>query len=115
METTGWTYDGGVFGIGRMTTMSDPTGSTAYAYDRRGLLIRETKTVGGGTYTTRYAYDRDGNRTAVTYPSGRVAEEPPRNSGTEGPRDFVAAEPRCAHEVAGRRTTAVRSGSFSRS
>jgi RHS repeat-associated protein len=74
-ETVNWTYDdAGTFGRGRLRTMTDPTGSTTYAYDRRGLLLSEQKAIGGATFTSRYQYDRNGNRTRMTYPSGRVVD-----------------------------------------
>jgi RHS repeat-associated protein len=52
--------------------MTDPTGSTTYSYDRRGLLRSEQRDLGGATYTTSYAYDNDANRTAITYPTGAM-------------------------------------------
>ncbi|HYK04235.1 MAG TPA: hypothetical protein VE974_20960 [Thermoanaerobaculia bacterium] len=71
-ETIAWTYDAGTFGIGRISSVVEPTGSTTYAYDRRGLLQQEQKTIRGTTYTTAFRYDQAGNRTAMTYPSGNV-------------------------------------------
>jgi RHS repeat-associated protein len=71
-----WTYDStaaNAFGRGRVSSMSDPTGSTTYEYDRRGLLRREVKTIAGAAYETRYQHDADGNRAQITYPSGRTA------------------------------------------
>jgi len=62
--------------------MTDPTGTTSYAYDRRGLLRMEQKTApasppAGGIsaqpYTLSYTYDADGNRTTLQYPSGTTA------------------------------------------
>jgi RHS repeat-associated protein len=76
-ETVTWTYDdqtAGNFGFGRMTAMSDPAGTTAYQYERRGLLRSEVKAINGATYTTTYTYDANGNRNAVTYPSGLTAQ-----------------------------------------
>lgn len=75
-EAVTWTYDNataGSFGIGRMATVTDPTGSTAYLYQRRGLLRSEAKTINGATYTTAYTYDANGNRQTMAYPSGLVA------------------------------------------
>ena len=69
------TYDdstAGSFGIGRVASMSDPTGSTTCAYERRGLLRREMKTIQGSAHTTLLGYDADGNRSSMTYPSGMV-------------------------------------------
>lgn len=68
-----YTYDSpGSFAIGRLSTVSDPTGGTAYGYERRGLLATEQKTIDGTSYSTSYRYDADGNRSGITYPSGRV-------------------------------------------
>ena len=71
-ESVTWTYDAGTFGRGRLSLMSDPSGSTSYEYERRGFLARESKTVGSSTYVTSFGYDSDGNRSSMTYPSGRV-------------------------------------------
>src|SRR5205807_6064526 len=76
-ESVAWTYDdatGGNFGIGRLATLTDPTGSTAYQYERRGLLRSEGKTINGAPYTTAYTYDANGNRSRLTYPSGLAAQ-----------------------------------------
>ena len=69
-DTINWTYDSGPFGLGRMTSMTDPAGSTAYGYDRRGLLLSESRTSGSVLLSTSFKYDANGNRTAITYPSG---------------------------------------------
>lgn len=66
-----YTYDQGVNGIGRLTGLTDATGSTAYRYDQKGRLIQDTRTIGGVTYTTAYQYDAAGRLTGITYPGGR--------------------------------------------
>ncbi|HEX8410545.1 MAG TPA: DUF6531 domain-containing protein, partial [Thermoanaerobaculia bacterium] len=71
VEEVRWTYDTSTFGVGRLAQMTDPTGSTSYAYERRGLLASEAKTIEGTTYTTGYGYDANGNRSRIDYPSGR--------------------------------------------
>ncbi|MGD0473978.1 MAG: RHS repeat-associated core domain-containing protein [Candidatus Velthaea sp.] len=74
-ETVTWTYDGatvGAYGIGRLATMTDPSGSTAYTYERRGLLASTLQKVGSASYTTKYSYDGNGNRISQTLPSTRV-------------------------------------------
>jgi RHS repeat-associated protein len=76
-ETVSWSYDdatAGNFGIGRLASMTDPTGSTVYQYERRGMLRNEAKTISGATYTTTYSYDANGNRSAIGYPSGLSAQ-----------------------------------------
>ena len=51
MEPVTWSYDGTApFGRGRLVQMTDPAGSTSYAYDRRGLLIDETRAQSGHSY-----------------------------------------------------------------
>jgi len=74
-ETVNWTYDdatSGNFGKGRLASMTDPSGSAAYAYERRGMLKNEIKTIASTPFTTSYTYDANGNRKTLTYPSGRV-------------------------------------------
>ncbi|HEX7152530.1 MAG TPA: RHS repeat-associated core domain-containing protein [Thermoanaerobaculia bacterium] len=58
-EDVTWTYDdatAGDYGIGRLSSMTDPYATTTYKYERRGLL-REDSTSGA------YTYDANGNRT----------------------------------------------------
>jgi YD repeat-containing protein len=65
------TYDGSApFGLGRLSTLTDPTGSTTYTYDRSGLLLKEVRTIQGMNVTSKYRYDLDANRTTIVYPSG---------------------------------------------
>jgi YD repeat-containing protein len=72
-ETVAWAYDNATgYCIGRLSTMTDPTGSTTYSYDRRGLLKSEQRTIDGRQYASGYGYDSDGNRTSITYPTQNV-------------------------------------------
>jgi RHS repeat-associated protein len=76
-EVVSWSYDNptsGRFAIGRLASMTDPSGSTAYHYERRGLLRDETRTFTGAqySYTTAFQYDADGNRAVVKYPSTQL-------------------------------------------
>jgi len=69
-----FTYDdvtGGNAGKGRLTGVSDPTGSTSYRYDVHGRLIAEVRTIAGIAYTTSYGYGTNGLLTSMMYPSGR--------------------------------------------
>ena len=73
-ESVSWTYDAsavGNYGKGRVATMTDPSGSTAYTYERRGLVKSESRSILGAGYTTKYQYDANGNRSGITYPSTR--------------------------------------------
>ena len=69
-----FSYDTGTYGQGRMTGMTDPSGSYVFAYDIYGNPIQETKTVLSVPYTIGYGYDQDEQLTSITYPSGRVVE-----------------------------------------
>ena len=75
------TYDhakGCTNGIGRLCSVQDQTGTTHYAYDAYGNLLRQTHTGLAGhnhraeTTTTRYRYDAANQLMAITYPDGRV-------------------------------------------
>jgi RHS repeat-associated protein len=61
------------FGIGRLTSVTDTSGSTAYVYDGRGNVVEETHVLGGKSYITSYAYDLANHVVQITYPSGRIA------------------------------------------
>src|SRR5260221_14372383 len=60
------------FGIGRLTSVSDSSGSTAYVYDARGNVAQETHIVSGQSYVTANAYDLANHVVQITYPSGRI-------------------------------------------
>ncbi len=58
--------------LGRLTTMSDASGSTTYCYDRRGNVTRKKQVTGGTTLTTDYAYTVADRLATITYPSGAI-------------------------------------------
>ncbi len=75
-ENVAWTYDSTVSGnrgIGRLTGVTDQPGGASYVYGAQGRVTAETRTIQGRAYVTAYVYDANGELTAVTYPSGRVA------------------------------------------
>jgi len=65
---------GTAFMIGRLATMTDPSGSEAYTYDQIGRVTKVVKTIGSTNYTTQYTYNSGDQLTSVTYPSGRVVD-----------------------------------------
>lgn len=70
-------YDQGTNGLGRLTGLTDPTGSIAYAYDSHGRVVTEIRTLNGATsaaYTTTYTYDSAGRLMHIVYPSGRTVD-----------------------------------------
>lgn len=72
------TYDddtAGNYGIGRLTGVTDETGTMHYRYDKRGNLVRVTVELSNeaqSTYTVHYGYDDADRLTTITYPSGRI-------------------------------------------
>jgi RHS repeat-associated protein len=60
-------------GLGRLTSMTDPSGTTVYSYTAKGQLAQQITTLAGpvASFTTAYQYDLNGNLTGMTYPDGR--------------------------------------------
>ena len=69
-----YTYDETTvaFGKGRLTHRTDPSGTTKFSYERRGLTALEERTVGTAVYSTTFQYDGNGNRRLMGYPSGAI-------------------------------------------
>ena len=69
-----WSYDTGTHGIGRLSSMTDESGSTSFSYDAHGRLLAKTQTATIGTvnytHTLNYQYDNFGRVSQMTYPSG---------------------------------------------
>lgn len=66
------TYDTAAFGKGRLASMTDPSGSTAYTYEQRGLVTQEAVTLQSYAYTIGHGYDGNGNENSTTYPDAKV-------------------------------------------
>jgi RHS repeat-associated protein len=79
-ENVTYQYDataGSNKGKGRLTKITDGTGSVSFVYNALGQVIRETRVItitGGGSrsYVTAYVYNKAGKLRQVTYPSGRI-------------------------------------------
>ncbi|MCK5614446.1 RHS domain-containing protein [Candidatus Pacearchaeota archaeon] len=65
-------YDQGEQGKGKLTYITDGSGSSSYSYDMHGNQVREVVTTGTTTFTTDYSFDKARRPTSITYPSGRV-------------------------------------------
>ncbi|WP_460710306.1 RHS repeat-associated core domain-containing protein [Lysobacter terrae] len=78
----GYSYDtvasactsGETFAVGRLSQITDGSGSTQYCYDRFGNMVRKVQTTAGQSLTVRYAYTQAGQISSVTYPDGTVAD-----------------------------------------
>jgi len=71
-ENVAFGYDavaGGNKGVGRLTSVTDESGSTAFLYDGRDELV--TAMIGARTNPVHYDYDAAGRLAEVVYPSGR--------------------------------------------
>lgn len=74
-ETVTFAYDavaGGNKGVGRLTSVSEESGSSVYTYDAQGRVTQDAKSIQGLNYTVGYAYDANGKVTQITLPSGRI-------------------------------------------
>ncbi len=56
---------------GKLSSMTDPSGTTWYDYDKMGRVTMETRQINGLNYRTGYTYDLSGNIVTTTYPGGR--------------------------------------------
>lgn len=73
-----YTYDepdsttgcGGSYPLGRLTRITDSSGSTTFCYDLRGNVVSKRQVIGGATYTTLYGYTLGDRLASLTYPSG---------------------------------------------
>ncbi|MBI3933034.1 MAG: VCBS repeat-containing protein [Acidobacteria bacterium] len=60
-------------GIGRLTTATDPSGSTDWSYDALGRVTGELQNVAGhGSFNVSRSYDLAGRLKSLTYPDGEV-------------------------------------------
>jgi RHS repeat-associated protein len=65
-------YDGGAYGKGRVSSLTDASGSTIYSYNVHGQLESQVNTIGGTSLTTGWTYDTAGRNTTMSYPGGLV-------------------------------------------
>ena len=101
-------YDQGANGIGRLTFMSDPSGTTAWVYNSHGQVTSKQQRVGGITLTTRLVYgSATGQLVSVIYPSGAtvlpsydsagrvsaIAYQPPGSSSSIGLLSQITYQP----------------------
>ncbi|NID04757.1 RHS repeat protein [Luteibacter jiangsuensis] len=60
------------YAIGRRTSMSDGSGSTAYCYDSAGRIARKFQTAGGRDLSVAYRYTKAGRLAGATLPDGSM-------------------------------------------
>ncbi|MCE7951992.1 MAG: RHS repeat protein, partial [Xanthomonadales bacterium PRO7] len=64
----------GCYNIGRLTKITDSSGSTTYCYDLRGNVLSKTQATadGSGYFTLQYQYTLADRPAQMTYPDGMV-------------------------------------------
>lgn len=72
-QTITYAYDAGTNGKGRLTSVTDASGSTAWTYTAQGRVASRSETVTGTTIRTlSYGYDSSGRLSTITLPSNNV-------------------------------------------
>ena len=71
-ENVSISYDNCSFGIGRVCSFTDESGTTSMEYDTYGNVIAINYTRDGVNYSQSYSYDIGHRISAMTLPSGRV-------------------------------------------
>ena len=61
------------FPLGRLTRITDASGSTTYCYDRRGNVTRKTQVTAGVSQALAYTWTKADRLETITYPSSGVA------------------------------------------
>jgi RHS repeat-associated protein len=90
-----YTFDGATSnGIGRLTNVSDSSGTSTFFYDIAGRGIQTDKVIDGITYTTQSVYDGLGRITTLTYPDNSIVTHtyngPQLESVQEGATTYVS-------------------------
>lgn len=70
-QTIGYTYDTGTDQKGRLTQVTDASGSTSWSYDTHGRVLSRQQSM-GVTKTLGYTYDSSGRLQTLTLPSGNA-------------------------------------------
>jgi RHS repeat-associated protein len=65
-----FTYDENPFGKGRLTTITDASGSTKYKYNGAGDLTNQDTTTAGTTFSFTWGYQANGKLSSLYYPGG---------------------------------------------
>ena len=65
-------YDQGVNGIGRLSRISDSSGTITLTYNQAGYVVEDNRTVNGNSDIIGYGWDAAGQLSSMTYPDHRV-------------------------------------------
>jgi RHS repeat-associated protein len=67
--------------IGRLSTVTDKSGTADYYYDNLGRQIKSIKTVNSGSFTVEQTYDALDRVTSLKYPDGEIVKYTYNTSG----------------------------------
>ena len=62
----------GCYNVGRLTKITDNSGTTTYCYDQRGNVLSKVQVTNGTALTTSYSYTLADRLASITYPSGAI-------------------------------------------
>ncbi len=74
-ENVTLTWDAGTgcsYGVGRICQVSDSDGTTGFAYDDQGNMVKKTRTESGVNLVTQYVYDAANRLDTVMTPTGET-------------------------------------------
>src|SRR5437762_4451496 len=71
----------GAFALGRLTSITDPSGSESFTFDPVGRITQIQKGIGTTTFPIQYQYNPGGQVTRITYPSNSVVNQNVDNFG----------------------------------
>jgi len=71
-QTITYTYDQGLNGMGRLSSVSDGSGSTAWTYDDHGRVLSRQQVMSGVSKSISYSYNTSGRLQSWTLPSGNT-------------------------------------------
>ena len=69
-----YAYDAGSFGKGRLSSVIDPSGVTAFTYDHKGNMLTKLQSIGMAVAILGYSYDLADRIVQIAYPSGRIVD-----------------------------------------
>jgi RHS repeat-associated protein len=71
-QTLTYVYDAGVNGIGKISSVTDSSGSTSWTYTPQGRIATKTQAMGAMVKTVQYGYNTAGQLTTITTPSNKT-------------------------------------------
>jgi RHS repeat-associated protein len=72
-ESDALTGCSGSFPLGRLTRVTDSSGTTVHCYDRRGNITRRTHSLGSSVLSATFTYTLANRLASITYPGGGIA------------------------------------------